>query len=71
MIQIILNWLQLFVKNIDLVLQLAQLRLDLNIWPCLLKSPLQLIDFVIKLLFLVLIDVSSGQLTFLLIDPVS
>lgn len=70
MVQVGLDGLKFFVEDVDLVLQLAQLGLDLDIWPRLQQGALELVDLVVQPLLLVLIDVASGQLPLLLIDPV-
>ena len=70
MVEVGLDGSEFFVEDIDLVLQLSELRLNLDIWSGLLQGPLELIDLVVQLLLLILFFIACGQQPLLFVDLV-
>lgn len=58
--QLRFDGLEFPVENINLVLQLADLGLDLNAGSCLLQGTLKLVDFVVETSLLTLVDIASS-----------
>lgn len=67
-VQLMLNSLELLIENALLVFKFSQFGLDLNPWTSSWQGSLEFVDFIKQPIFLLLFNVSCGQIMLFLLD---